>query len=75
MRTVPGVGWDTLNFLVTDHLGGTAMVTTEANPATEVGEARYLPFGSHRAQSGTVPTDKRYTGQQLETPGGAFWKF
>jgi RHS repeat-associated protein len=75
MRKQPSGGSDILNFLVNDHLGGTALVLTSSNPATEVARLRYYPFGGPRLTSGTVPTDKRFTGQQLETTSGNIYHY
>jgi RHS repeat-associated protein len=34
---------------------------------------RYLPFGGLRSSSGTLPTDKKFTGQRLDTTGLYFY--
>ncbi len=51
-----------LSYLHTDHLGSTSLVT--ASDGSEQGRQRYLPFGGMRASSGSLPTDKLYTGQE-----------
>ncbi len=51
------------------------MMTTSSNPPTEVGEVRYYPFGGRRAVSGTIATDKQYTGQQLESLTGNIYHY
>jgi len=50
-----------LSYLLTDHLGSTA-VTTDAAGA-QVGELRYLPYGAPRYAWGVTPTERRFTGQ------------
>ena len=54
----------TLYFLLTDHLGSTA-VTVDANGVKQ-GELRYYPYGDVRYTWGTTPTDRQYTGQVLD---------
>jgi RHS repeat-associated protein len=57
----------TLNYILQDHLGSTS-VTTEANgnnPAT----IKYFAFGDCRNSTGTIPTDKKFTGQTLDATG------
>ena len=50
-----------LSYLLTDHLGSTAVTTDAAGAKT--GELRYLPFGATRTTWGVIPTDRRFTGQ------------
>ena len=50
-----------LSYLLTDHLGSTAVTTGAAGAKT--GELRYLPFGVTRTTWGVIPTDRRFTGQ------------
>ncbi len=57
----------TLYFLHGDHLGS-ATVTTDAS-GNRVGELRYTPYGVLRHEWGSIPTDRRYTGQRQETFG------
>jgi len=52
----------TLRYIHQDHLTGTALVT-DAN-GDSLGAMKYYPFGETR--SGTVPTDKLFTGQRLD---------
>lgn len=55
-----------LQWVHQDHLTGTALMT-DGNGG-QVGSAmKYLPFGA--ARSGTVPTDKKFTGQRLDSSG------
>ena len=49
-------------FVLKDHLGS-ASVITDASGNT-VGEQRYYPFGETRVTTGTIPTDKLFTGQR-----------
>jgi RHS repeat-associated protein len=57
----------TLNYLHQDHLTGTSL-TTNSN-GTAVGTIKYLPFGTTRSTTGTLGTDKRFTGQRLDSTG------
>jgi RHS repeat-associated protein len=61
--------------VVTDHLGGTALVVTGQTPVTEVSRLRYYPFGGRRTSYGASPTDKQYTGQQLESLNGNIYHY
>jgi RHS repeat-associated protein len=55
-------GSSTLYFLLTDHLGSTAVTATSGGGL--YGELRYYPWGGTRYDSGTTPTSYRYTGQR-----------
>jgi RHS repeat-associated protein len=55
----------TLNYLHQDHLTGTSVVSDSGG--TLVSSIKYFPFGSTR--SGSVPTDKKFTGQRLDGTG------
>jgi RHS repeat-associated protein len=64
LPTTNGAG--TLLYPLTDHLGSTVglLDTTGAVVSTQ----KYWPYGATRTATGTLPTDKQYTGQQIE-PG------
>jgi YD repeat-containing protein len=51
-----------LYYVLKDHLGS-ASVVTNASGAT-VGEQRYYPFGETRLTTGSIFTDKLFTGQR-----------
>ncbi len=70
-RVAMRTGSSTLNFLLGDHLGSTAITTDSlgANPA----EIRYMPWGTTRYTSGTTPTTYRFTGQRLESSFGLYY--
>jgi len=51
-----------LNWILTDHLGSTSVVT-DAN-GTLHSKQLYKPWGETRSTSGTLPTDYKYTGQR-----------
>ena len=55
-------GSSTLYFLLTDHLGSTAVTATSGGGWYS--ELRYYPWGGTRYSSGTTPTSYRYTGQR-----------
>jgi YD repeat-containing protein len=55
----------TLSFLLTDHLGSTAI--TASSSGAKSAELRYKAWGETRYTSGATPTDFRYTGQRFES--------
>ncbi len=55
----------TLRYIHQDHLSGTALTT--ASNGSSTGSIRYHPYGSTR--SGSVPTDRKFTGQRLDSTG------
>jgi RHS repeat-associated protein len=57
----------TLSYILQDHLGSTA--GSVAQNGTIAGTISYFSFGAIRASSGTSPTDKKFTGQILDTIG------
>ncbi len=71
MRTQVNGGEETLNWLLSDHLGSTSM-TTDAS-GNVVSEVRYSAFGEMRYQNGTTPTDYLYTGQRQEAELGLYY--
>jgi RHS repeat-associated protein len=67
MRT----GSSTLNYLLGDHLGSTA-ITTDSSGG-KVAEIRYYPWGTERYTYGTTPTTYHFTGQRLESGIGLYY--
>jgi RHS repeat-associated protein len=61
----------TLYFMLRDHLGSTSMVTDASGNI--VGQQRYYPFGETRYTSGTMYTDKLFTGQRQITDLGIYY--
>jgi RHS repeat-associated protein len=57
----------TLNYIHQDHLSGTAFTSDSSGAQTST--IKYFPFGATRSTSGTVPTDKKFTGQRLDETG------
>jgi RHS repeat-associated protein len=57
----------TLQYLHQDHLGSTAVTTNTSG--TVVARIGYYPFGGTRYTSGTLGTDKKFTGQRLDQTG------
>ncbi|MEW5956352.1 MAG: PKD domain-containing protein [Chloroflexota bacterium] len=53
-------------YLHTDHLGSTTLLTDQSG--NEVSRVHYAPYGSIISSTGTLPTDRLYTGQRFE-PG------
>ena len=53
-----------------DHLGSASVVTNSTGAI--VGEQRYYPYGETRITSGTIYTDKLYTGQREMTGLGIY---
>jgi RHS repeat-associated protein len=60
VRTVTG-GSDTLQWLITDHLGSTTVTANTSGSLSS--EIRYSAFGEIRYINGITPTNYRYTGQ------------
>jgi RHS repeat-associated protein len=60
----------TLYYVLKDHLGSASVVTDSAG--NTVGEARYYPFGETRLTTGTINTDKLFTGQREMTGLGIY---
>ena len=54
-----------LSYIHQDHLTSTAVMTDSSG--NELGTIKYFPFGATR--SGSVPTDKKFTGQRLDETG------
>jgi len=57
----------TLEYLHTDHLGSTSVTTNTSG--TTVSTVKYFPFGGTRSVTGTLDTDKLFTGQRLDQTG------
>jgi RHS repeat-associated protein len=57
-----------LTYLHTDHLGSASLATDATGGVTS--EMRYYPYGETR--SGTMDTDRRYTGQRWEAGIGLY---
>jgi len=54
-----------LRYIHKDHLSGKSLVTSDNG--SQVGTIKYYPYGATRA--GSVPTDKKFTGQRLDDTG------
>jgi len=54
-----------LKYMHQDHLSSTSVMTDTSGDS--LGAIKYLPFGETR--SGSVPTDKQFTGQRLDDTG------
>jgi RHS repeat-associated protein len=57
----------TLRYIMQDHLGST--VGSMDTSGTIVSTISYAAFGGSRNPTGTSPTDKKFTGQRLDTTG------
>lgn len=57
---------ETLRYVHQDHLSGTSLMTDSSGELVGT-TMNYLPFGA--ARSGSVPTDKLFTGQRLDATG------
>ena len=62
-------------WFIADHLGSTSL-TLDAS-GNKIGEMKYMPFGETRPgyPTGSVPTDRRYTGQREETGLGSLYDY
>jgi RHS repeat-associated protein len=70
MRTIVGET-DTLNWLLSDHLGSTSVTADESG--VYYSELRYSSYGEVRYSDNTTPTDRRYTGQRVESELGLYY--
>ena len=59
-----------LYYILKDHLGSASVVTDASGNV--VGEQRYYPFGETRLSTGTIYTDKLFTGQREITGLGIY---
>jgi RHS repeat-associated protein len=57
----------TLSYIQQDHLTGTSVISDTSGNST--GTIKYMPFGVRRNSTGTIPTDKQFTGQRLDDTG------
>ncbi len=57
-------------YVLKDHLGSASVVTNQS--ATTVGEDRFYPFGETRFTTGSMQTDKLFTGQRQITGLGIY---
>jgi RHS repeat-associated protein len=62
---------DILYWLLTDHLGSTA-ITLDAS-GNRVTELRYYPYGNTRYNPGGQKTNYRFTGQRWDQGHGLYW--
>ena len=60
----------TMYYTLKDQLGSATVVTDASGNV--VGEQRYYPFGETRLSTGTIFTDKQFTGQQNVTGLGIY---
>jgi len=60
----------TLYYVLKDHLGSASVVTDASGNI--LGEQRYYPFGETRLTTGTIYTDKLFTGQREITGLGIY---
>ncbi len=60
----------TLYYILKDHLGSASVVTDASGNI--VGENRYYPFGETRAATGSILTDRLFTGQREMTGLGIY---
>jgi hypothetical protein len=70
-RVVMRTGTSTINYLLGDHLGSTAI--TANSSGVKSAEIRYYPWGTERYTSGTTPTTFKYTGQRAESGLGPYF--
>ena len=60
-----------LNYLLGDHLGSASVVTDAGG--SQLSKMLYKPWGETRYSSGTMPTDRLYTGQIAEPNLGLYF--
>ena len=61
----------TLGYLHSDHLGSSSVSTDTAG--AEVGDQTYLPYGDEQSSSGTLGTERRFTGQRFDGGSGLYF--
>ena len=61
-------------YLISDHLGSTSTVIRASDLAV-VGRQWYYPFGGSRASTGSLYTDRLYTGQRAEAGLGSLYDY
>jgi RHS repeat-associated protein len=71
MRVQVNGSGDQVYYLLTDHLGSTAITVDTNND--KLAEIRYAPWGTTRYTWGTTPTDYRFTGQREEYGIGLYF--
>jgi RHS repeat-associated protein len=62
MRISVTGGSNTVYYILKDHLGSASVVTSDSG--APLGEQRYYPYGETRLTTGTIYTDKLFTGQR-----------
>jgi RHS repeat-associated protein len=62
---------NTLNYLLTDHLGSTSVVVNPSGAV--VARQLYAPYGTVRYSSGVLPTQAGYTGQIADSSTGLMY--
>jgi RHS repeat-associated protein len=70
-RVAMRTGSSTLNYLLSDHLGSTAITTNSGGGLNA--ELRYKAWGEVRFTSGTTLTTYRFTGQRAEDNINLYW--
>jgi RHS repeat-associated protein len=65
---------DTLTFLQSDHLGGTAATTSgDVAGGSQTSKQKYYAYGTIRTTVGTVPTPYEFTGQRLDASTSLYY--
>jgi RHS repeat-associated protein len=70
-RVAMRTGSNTLNYLLGDHLGSTAITTNSSGLKNS--EIRYMPWGMTRYTSGSSPTTFLFTGQRFQSEIGLYF--
>jgi RHS repeat-associated protein len=70
-RVAMRTGSSTLNYLLSDHLGSTAITANSGGGLSA--ELRYRPWGETRYTWGSTPTTLRYTGQREQAELGLYF--
>ena len=60
-----------LRYVHSDHLGSSSVSTDTAG--AEVGDQTYLPYGDERSSSGTLGTERQFTGQRFDGGSGLYF--
>lgn len=65
IATITGIGSTTIEYVHTDHLGGTNAITDNGGLVTQTLD--YYPYGSERVSTGSGATDRHYIGERYDS--------
>jgi RHS repeat-associated protein len=60
-----------LRYVSRNHLTGTALITDTSE--SQVGSIKFYPYGSTWSSTGTIDTERKFTGQRLDSATGLYY--